>query len=505
MRPRTQPAAGAILLILLAVNTGRAGPVALSPRVITLPPNASAPRFVDVDGDGRCDLLVLDPVQKRLFTYHQLPAGFSSAPDQAIPLPPQTAWIAIGDVDAHAGLELVMSTANGLVYSWQNAGRFEAEWRTLIEANQVFTNTDLPILIAPATKPSGTNASIPVIFARQAVLYQRNAAYEWSPGPTLSLDVERTACYVNRGDYEWLRDYPGSFTEDRKRRYVNRDDYEWTLGRSPAHSLRVQQSFRARPEPERDREPENKAIRTILEEMEKNTEASSPGTEHADIDGDGREDLVLWQYLGKLDFRTDVHVFLRGAAGQLPGRPTQVLHCRGLPVPFGPDKELSPVRDLNGDGIYELVLLELKTTVTSPSEFLDVLLSGGAEWALTIRSFQRGAFSRSPDASVPVTMLVAVEELGEWPVWIHGDCNGDGRPDLLVRRSDTQWNIYSSTTDGSWFAPHPALTFDSPARGYLGLEDLNGDGLADLIWREPEASRLSIFMSPSRPARSKNP
>ena len=188
---------GAILLMFLAVNAGRAAPVVLSRQVITLPANAGAPLFADIEGNGRCHLLVIDPVEKKLLNYHQRPDGFTNSPDQVIPLPPQTAWVALCDVDAHPGLELLFSTATGLVYSRQNAGRFESERRTLIEVNQAFTNFDLPTLTLLTTNKTGTNDLIPVITAGQTVLYHRNSAYEWSPGPPLTLDVKQTVWHVD--------------------------------------------------------------------------------------------------------------------------------------------------------------------------------------------------------------------------------------------------------------------------------------------------------------------
>jgi len=454
----------------------------LSPCSITVPASTGSLRFVDVDGDGRSDLLGIDLAAKTLFNYHQRPGGFTSAPDQVIPLPPETAWVAPCDVDAHPGLELLMSTAAGLVYSRQDAGQFESERRPLIAASQVFTNFDFPILTLLTTNKAGTNDLIPVISARQAVLYHRNSAYEWSPGPPLALDVTHTGWSVGR---DWR-------------------DGTWTLGLNPAHYLHVYQPVRAKPEPKRDPEPENDAIRKILNDMKKDDKAEAPQTARVDVDGDGREDLVLWQ-LGNPALKTDIYIFLRGASQQLPERPTQVLHCRGFPIAFGPMHVWSPMHDLNGDGVCELVLLEFKTTVSSVSGALEMLLSHGLDWALTIRTFQHGAFSGSPDASVPVKGVLSSEVVDGWPYSIEGDFNGDGRPDLLVRRSDTQWNIYFSTADGRWFEPQPALAFEASPQGYMEIKDLNGDRLSDIIWHMPDEHRFSVFMSPSHPAQGKKP
>ena len=471
-----------LLALFLVTNAGRAGPVGLSPQVITLPASASAPLFVDGAGTGRCDLHVIDQAEKTLWLYHQGPDGFASLPDQVIPLPPQTAWVALGDVDPHPGLELLMATATGLVYSRQNAGRFETERRPLITSRQVFTNGGQPLLISLGTNQDGT-ILIPVVTADQAVVYQRNSAYEWNPGPPITL--------VNN---------PGTWSVDE-----NLWRNPWVLGSNPAHSLRVRQSSRTKPEPSASQKLENEGIRKIMDDMEKTPAAGPPHADRVDVAGDGREDLVLWQISGKLDFKTDIYIFRRGADQLLPGQPTQVLHEHGWPVPCGPRYDWSPVQDLKGDGTNELVLLEFKTAVFSASGLVQTILSHGTDWALTIRTFQNGAFSHSPVASVPVTLTMPAEVLACWPILIHGDFNGDGRPDLLVRRTDTQWNIFFSTTDGRWFAPQPAMTFDAPANGYMEIQDLDGDGLADIIWHEPYRHTLSIFMSPPGPAKGKKP
>jgi hypothetical protein len=475
-------------LLFLAVHAGWAGPVELSGQLITLPANAGEPLFADIEGHGRCNLLVIDPVEKKLLNYRQRPDGFTNSPDQVIPLPPQTAWAAPCDVDAHPGLELLFSTATGLVYCRQNAGLFESERHTLIETSQVFTNFDFPVLARLGTNNATTNDLIPVISAGQAVLYHRNSAYEWSPGSTLALDVKQTAWQV---DFDPWR---------------NLWRAQWMIGPNPAHSLSVERTFLAKPDPKWDKQPENETIRKIIEDMKKTSPSSEIHMDRLDVDGDGREDLVLWQVVAaNLGFRTDLYLFLRGVDQKLPERPTQILHCRGLPIPIGSAHVPSPVHDLDGDGVCELVLLEFKTSITSASGLVKTALSHGLDWSLTIRSFRHGAFSRSPDASVPVTVILASEQLSAWPICIQGDFNGDGRPDLLIRRSETQWNIFPSTTDGRWFAPQPAMTFDVPGHGYLKISDLNGDGLADIIWHDLDSPNISIFMSPPPQAKGKNP
>jgi hypothetical protein len=473
----------AFLLPFLVLAVRAAGPVVLSPRSITVPVNTGMMRFVDVDGDGRSDLLLIDTVAKTLSNYHQRPDGFANAPDQVIPLPPQTIWVAPCDIDAHPGLELLMSTATGLLYSRQDAGLFQLERHPLIQASQVFTNFDFPILTLLNTNKPSTNDVIPVISARDAVPYHRNSAYEWNPGPALPLDGPPAAWSVSLDPW----------------------DAPWTLGPNPAHRLHVSQSFRAKPDQRRDQKPESEAIRKVMDEMTKSGNGGSPQMERVDVDGDGREDLVLWQPKGYPPLKTDVCIFLRGADHQLPERPTQVLHCRGFPIPIGSMYEASPVRDLNGDGVCELVLLEFKTSIVSANSVVEVFLSHGIDWALTIRTFQHGAFSGSPNTSVPVKGLLASQYSGGWGYFIQGDFNGDGHPDLLVQRTETQWNIFFSTADGRWFAPEAAITFDVPAQGYMEIKDLNGDGLSDIIWHEPDEPRFSIYMSPARQAKGSQP
>jgi hypothetical protein len=468
-------AGGIIVLLLLATNRGLAEPIELSPRIITLPANADEPIFVDINGDGRSGMLVIDPVEKKLLNYHQYPDGFSNSPSQIIPLPAQTAWVAPCDVDPHPGLELVMSTATGLVYLRQNGGLFEPEPHALIATNQLFTDCDSPVLALLSTNKSGTTDLIPVMCNAQPIMYYRSGTNKWVPGAPIPLDAENCSWSQRR--------WPDAF---------------WKLGPKAAHNWLAWQTFKVNPAPTGKAKAEDDAIQKMLTRIRDASDSQFPPVaDHLDVNGDGREDLVLWQVSQKMEFKTDLYIFLRGANGQLPERPTQILHCSGLPIPIGSEDTWSPVHDLAGDGGCELVLLELKTRVLSAGGLLETALTHGLNFALSIRSFHDGTFSGRPEWSIPIKGVLPANVLVGWPFFIDGDFNGDGQPDLVVRRSDTTWDIYRSTSDGHWFSQEPTMVFDTPMQGYMEIKNLNRDGVSSILWHQPDQHRLLIFTPPS--------
>lgn len=465
-----------IALLALAANAGGADTNAFLRQVLTLPADTDASRFADVDGDGRSDLLAVHPVENTLLVYRQRAAGFSDAPDQVLTLPPHTAWVAVDKPAPQGKPELFVSTARGLAHYRQNAGRFEPESQPLFEAAQVFTNADFPRLVS-----LGTNTGLPVIGATQVVLYTRNEALEWRPGPPVPLAVRHSG---------W------------------RSDFEpWAIGPTSARSLWVHQSLRVKRD-ETDEPLENDTIKKLIEDMNQSAKKHLSGTNRLDLNGDGRRDLVLWQSAGDTEPRTDVYVFLRAANGRLPERPSQVLHCHGFPIPVGSDQHPSPIADLNGDGGHELVLLELKTMFTSVDSLVEALVSRGLDWTLTIRWFKAGAFSVNPDATATLTALLPDEALRQWPMFIWGDFNGDGRPDIVVQRSRTEWRIFLSTANSARrnrFDPQPAMSFETPMDGYFEIADLNGDGRSDIILRALNEPRIVIFLSRPQPGKGRRP
>jgi FG-GAP-like repeat len=229
-----------------------------------------------------------------------------------------------------------------------------------------------------------------------------------------------------------------------------------------------------------------------------------PRTMQVDMNGDGRKDLIVWQAFYDLAPKTHLFVFLRGADGRLPEQPSQILHCRGYPIPIGSTSVPVPVGDLKGDGTCELVLVEPKLMLGSVGGMVNMALSRGMEMALTIRTFNHGAFSRSADASVPFTLLLSWYGTAQWSFFVLGDFNGDGRPDFVAQSSSSEWDIYPSTNDGHWFKAQPMMSFQMPTDGYFerrnfDIADLNGDGRADIVLRNIDDPRIVIFLTQPLP------
>jgi len=466
-------------IVLWAVESSWAGSLEFLRQTISVPTQTKAwpawqmAIFADIDNDGLDDLLAIGPAENKLWIFRQRSNGFSLKPDQILPLPPNTAWIAPCEVDKNPGVELLISSAAGLEYWLQERGIFMEHSRSFAAGNQVFTNPSLPLLIAPARFKSGTNETIPLIFNSEALIYQKDNAFQWSLLEKLPLESRRIFWTCDRED--------------------------WTTGLQPSYSMRLRQSFLAHPiegDEKKERKAEVAVIRKILHDMAKDDDDLYE-MERVDINGDGQEDLIFWQISQELDPKTDLFLFLRGADGQIPKKPTQVLHCRGFPILIGPSQKVSPLCDLDGDGVCELVMMTLKNAVISKNTVVEMIFTKGVDWTLTVNAWKRGAFSKDQRGALNLTSTLP-GEMGAQPLFrINGDFNRDGRPDLLVRRSAGQWNIYISAAGKEWFAPESAAALELPNDGYFEIRDLNRDRQSDLVVRSSQDSSLMIFLSRS--------
>jgi hypothetical protein len=473
----SQTSIGSLLLLLWAGAVGAAA-VEYKQQAITVPSDQGGwltPYLADIDGDGRTDLLVLLPAQRELLVYRQRQSGFTATADQTVALPDQTAWVAMRDVDPHEGKELVISTATGLVYLRQDQGAFDPSPRMLIEARQVFMADRLRITSSPPGGPYLKEA-LPVVFEDYVALYEKNSDDTWS--------VTRTAG-LSPMEPTWQA----------------REEY-WMTGPAPAFSLEVRRAIRARPQDGRVQkaEAEKKATQELIGRLTKEARWDRYVVRHQDVNGDGREDLVLWRSQGDVSPRTTILLLLREQDGRLPERPTRVLRHSGLPICVGRQRDGSPFWDLDGDGRCELILVALKTRVTSWSSMVNMVVSGGVEWVFTVRSGRDGTYAGNPDFQMDVTSMPPRSASVSSLFSLNGDFNGDGRTDLLVERGPEQFDVYLSAPGAKFFQAGPALSFAAPIEARMvSTADLNSDGLSDFFVQKATEARLTVCLSQSAP------
>ena len=184
-----------------------------------------------------------------------------------------------------------------------------------------------------------------------------------------------------------------------------------------------------------------------------------------------------------------------------------------------------PTSDFNGDGFDDLVLYRPFTGVDDPGLTAIWLGSANANFAFSIANVFDESSWTYPSATGDFTgdgfddMFVTDLDMGfrfnwegdaagtftpvynglrdlGWRVWGAGDFNGDGRDDMLWRHPTGKIEEWLGQANG---------TFESRGAGsaaipvpldwaIAGVGDFNGDGLADVLWRNQDG-RIGTWLS----------
>ncbi len=242
----------------------------------------------------------------------------------------------------------------------------------------------------------------------------------------------------------------------------------------------------------------------------------------SDFNGDHKAD-ILWRNSSGLLADWFMSGPVVGGSGYL--------NVNGTPVMPDPSWSIAGIGDLNGDGISDLLwrdtngstavwvmngssivgsgYLNVNGTIISPDPSWSVVGMGDfnndkyadllwrntatgelAEWQLHSSDIigsndvNNGSVGLRPDAS--------------WTIAGIGDFNGDGDADILWRNSNgtvSEWLMHGSTViDGS------ALSFNGTAVNVAAnwkvveIGDFNGDGTSDILWRNSGTGQLSEWL-----------
>lgn len=179
-----------------------------------------------------------------------------------------------------------------------------------------------------------------------------------------------------------------------------------------------------------------------------------------DLNGDGHRDVV-WQH----DDGSLAAWFLRGE---------QVVLTGYLSVNRVPDAawKIRGVGDTNGDGMADLVWQR------DGDDLLAVWQMNGTR--------------------VMSTSMLSVSRpsMPNWQIAAVGDTEGDGKADLLWRKSDTGelavWHLNGSTVTGTHGLSIGAMT--DPNWKIVGAEDVSGDRKADLLWQHTDGTVATWYL-----------
>jgi hypothetical protein len=204
----------------------------------------------------------------------------------------------------------------------------------------------------------------------------------------------------------------------------------------------------------------------------------------ADVDGDGRLDLLVSHLSGGLaNARLETKLFLNADGGWDLAHPTSTLNANAA---LGADVLL----DLDGDGRLELLRLAVPFSVL---ELVEALITRSIDaHASVFRLTDQRGFADPPIDTLEVDVPMNVETFrarGFLPAW-HLDLNGDGYKDLLGSGGGKAIEV-SLGGHGRSFDRRDARQ-EADTQGILHAGDLNGDHLPDFVVFDPLTSGASV-------------
>lgn len=431
----------------------------------------------DIDADGLTDLIMVSAAGTCI-VYHQKNSGFPDTPTQRFKFPDSTFWFFLKDIDHDSKSELIISTSQGIFFYRPQLPMFNLAPLQLIEHEQFKDSADIIWVKSPLWMNDSfkdlLQKGIPIITPDKLLFYHTSQNDKPSSLTTYDISLDTKV-----------------FPED---------GYMLNIGTQKLQMIDIyMDADRTAEDPQEvDIGTEfsfwNKEWLRVLE----SEDILEKDFIHIDINGDGHQDLLNWFLPRDIDPRTTFQIFLSAIDGKLPTKPDKILRLRGMPALFtySPRFTISPFFDVNADGLLDIVLLEITNKPLSARSFLEMIASEGMQWTFTVRLLNpKGEFSNNPDFSMDIIAVLPFTMDFADVINLKGDFNGDGRPDLLVRRTLNRIEVFFSSKANGMFSRKPDLIFDVPPDAWQEIADFNHDSLSDLCLVDMVHNDIIIYLS----------
>jgi FG-GAP-like repeat len=467
---------------------------------------AVAAELVDLDGDGRTDLLVASfkafpPAEQRVFRVHLQGSDGSIplTPSFEVPIPAGVAVYDLADVAETAGTEIVLlrqsdvvilslATAHGapriLPFSGVGSVGAAEDERGLERFPLVYDGLggERRLLVPLLGETLLLSASGEV----QARLHTGGRANYLIPA--------RPGLFFIESDLRLFFDTPRVSVAD-----VDGDGSADIVS-STRHDVRV---FLRRPDGGFDREPTRVHSPGLVTEKDHIRGSGGVSVLVQDVNGDGRADLLLSYFAGGL---TDARM---RSAVVLNREGTWNLATRDWEIDSGKHVGTDMLIDANGDGRPELLRMTVEFSVLKLVKTL-LTRSIDAEAAIYLPA-SGGVFEQRPwvtrDLDVPID-FDTLRARGFLPNW-SADLNADGHLDLLTSGGGDEIEVSLGGPERRYEKRDGRQKLDT--RGQVRCGDLDGDRLTDVVIFDPYRSGPPVRLLrnrgvlPGSPPRIANP
>ncbi len=176
------------------------------------------------------------------------------------------------------------------------------------------------------------------------------------------------------------------------------------------------------------------------------------GANMEDVNGDGIPDLIITQTKGTINMKATTDVYMARGLFSYPDKPDAEFQVSGaLMNPL--------VRDVNGDGMKDIVLLSIPMSAWNMVNFF---VRGKVSVKAEVFLFQNGAYSQKP--AFAEHFLLETPDGREHAAYAFGDFNGDGHLDVAYSTTADTLAVYTGT-ENRLVSSKPWATFNLPAFG----------------------------------------